>query len=62
MCLMSRVTCHMTGFRCQVSFFSYFFDFLYKVVELGVGGSVINGPIPSSFNSEFDDDAIVSNG
>ena len=45
-CHVSRVTCHMSCVTCH--FFCFFlFD---KVVKLVVGGSVINGATPSSFN------------
>ena len=39
----SHVTCHVSRVTCHMSFF--FFD---KIVELVHGGSVINGPSPSS--------------
>ena len=51
-----RVTCHMSRVTCQMSHFFYIYMyiyiyifFLYKVVELIGGGSVINGATPSSF-------------
>ena len=38
-----RVTCHVSGIRCQVSHVTFFFN---KVLELVAGGSVINGAYP----------------
>ena len=49
MCHMSRVTCKMSGVRCQVSLLFFFFLFYYKMVELVDGGSVINGAYPVIF-------------
>ena len=48
-CHVSRDRCHVLGFTCQVAHVTSFslFD---NVVELVGGGSVINGPIPSSFH------------
>ena len=45
MCQVSGVTCHVT----HVFFFSFFLLFSDKLVKLIGGGSVINGPTPSSF-------------
>ena len=53
MCLMSRIKCYVSDVRCQgsgvtceVSSVKFFF---YKIIELVLGGSFINGPTPSSF-------------
>ena len=43
---MSGVRCQVSCVRCQVSHFLLFSD---KVVELVVGGSVINGAYPVNF-------------
>ena len=45
---MSHVMCHMSRVKC----FSFLFLFLFldKVLELVGGGSVINGPTPSSLS------------
>ena len=48
-CRMSGVTCHMPRVTCHVSHYIYKKENLDKVVKLIVGGSVINGPTPSSF-------------
>ena len=47
-CQMSRVMCHVSGVMSQVSHVSFKKKktFLYKVVELVGGGSVINGAYP----------------
>ena len=47
MCHVSHVRCHVSGVRCQVSNI-IIISFVYKVVELVGGGSVINGAYPSS--------------
>ena len=44
MCQLSSVTRQVSGVRCHMSFL--FLIFLGKVMELGVGGSVINGVYP----------------
>ena len=44
-CQVSRVTCCVSHVTCHVSHVTFF----YKVVELVGGGSVINGPTPSTF-------------
>ena len=48
---MSRVMCHVSHVTCHMSHV-FLFVFLDKVVKLIGGGSVINGPIPSSLESE----------
>ena len=50
-CHMSHVTCHVSHVMCHISHVTIFFIFyfFYKVVNLVVVGSVINGATPSSF-------------
>ena len=38
-------TCHVSGVRCNFSF--------YKVMELDVGGSIINGAYPIYFHKIY---------
>ena len=48
-CYISHVTCYMSCVMCPVSYIYIYFD---KVMKLIGGGSVINGPTPSSFTSD----------
>ena len=49
-CHMSRGTCHVAHVTCHVSLFFLIYFLLDKLVKLVVGGSVINGAMPSSFS------------
>ena len=46
---MSLVTCHVSQVTYQVLRAILYLIFFYKVVELGCGGSVINGTYPVWF-------------